>query len=87
MLERAFLAVINTSAAYGSFEGGAVMNGVDDNGHMSNHSGSWSGIEGNGGERSSGGSVAGSLYAGLEHLLAVHAGEAGKRLSTSSSPP
>lgn len=87
MLERAFLAVINTSAAYGGFGSGAAINLVDANGHISNHSDSWSGNDGNGGERSSGGSAAGSLYAGLEHLLAVHAGEAGKRLSTCSGPP
>jgi len=80
MLERAFLAVINTSAAYGGFGGGGGPNLIQGDGERLSNGGS-------GGERSSGGRATESLYVGLEHLLALHASEVGRRLSTSSGPP
>lgn len=78
MLERAFLAVINTSAAFG---GGLGLNGMEGaNGDRS------SGLSGKDGDRSSATSGAESLYAGLENLLSSHSGSAGARWSSSSGP-
>lgn len=78
MLERAFLAVINTSAAFG---GGLRLTGMG--GANEDRS---SGLSGKDGDRSSGTSGAESLYAGLENLLSLHSGSAGARWSTSSGP-
>ncbi len=78
MLERAFLAVLNTSAGSG---GNLGLNGIEGtNGDSS------SGLSGRDGDRSSGTSGTESLYAGLENLLAMHSGSAGARWSTSSGP-
>ncbi|MCJ1459501.1 Proteoglycan-4 [Mycoblastus sanguinarius] len=69
LLERAFLAVLDTSAPLDG-----SMHGT---------------LSGNGRDRSSGVSAAESLYAGLESLLAAHAGgmgAPGARVSTSSGP-
>jgi len=57
MLERAFLAVINTSAAYGGFGGGGGASGIHDGGERLSNGGSSNGNGGSAGERSSGGSV------------------------------
>ena len=81
MLERAFLAVINTSAAFGGSPG---LNGME--GANRDRS---SGLSGKDGDRSSGTSGTSgteSLYAGLENLLALHSGSGGARWSTSSGP-
>lgn len=76
MLERAFLAVLHTSAAFG---GSLGLNGTEGtNGDSS------SGLSG--GDHSSGTSGTESLYAGLENLLALHSGSTTARWSTSSGP-
>ena len=76
MLERAFLAVLNTPAAFG---GSVGLNGMEGtNGDSS------SGFSGKDCDRSSGTSGTESLYAGLENLLAQHKCSAGVRWSTSS---
>ncbi len=87
MLERAFFAVINTSAPYGGFDGGGGPSIIYSGGEGLSNGGSYNGIGGGAGERSSGGSATESLYVGLENLLALHASEVAKRLSTSSEPP
>lgn len=61
MLERAFLAVINTSAAFGGFDGGGEAYGTFGAGDILRN-----GKGGNGGGRSSGESAVESVYAGLE---------------------
>lgn len=81
MLERAFLSVINTSAAYGAFDGGGeTYAAYGDADSLRN------GKAGDAGARNSGASASESLYAGLENLLVSHASEAGKRFSTGSAP-
>lgn len=87
MLERAFFAVINTSAPYGGFDGGGGPSMIYSGGEEMSNGGSSDGIGGGVGKRSSGGSVTESLYVGLENLLALHASEVAKRLSMSSEPP
>ncbi|CAF9908428.1 MAG: hypothetical protein ALECFALPRED_004528 [Alectoria fallacina] len=76
MLERAFLAVINTSAGFGGRLG---LNGLEG----ANGDGS-SGLSGKDGDHFSGTNGTESLYAGLESLLALHSGSVGARWSTSS---
>lgn len=78
MLERAFLAVLNTPAA---FSGSVGLNGME--GASGDSS---SGLSGKDCDRSSGTSGTESLYAGLENLLAQHKCIAGARWSTSSGP-
>ena len=78
MLERAFLAVLNTSASLGGSLGVSAMEGS--NGDSS------SGLSGRNSDHSSRTSGTESLYAGLENLLALHSGSAGARWSTSSGP-
>ena len=78
MLERAFLAVINTSAVFG---GGLGLNGME--GASGDRS---SGMSGRDGDRSSGTSGVESLFAGLENLLASHSGSTGARCSSFSGP-
>ncbi|KAF6219547.1 hypothetical protein HO133_004016 [Letharia lupina] len=78
MLESAFLAVINTSAACGGSRGLNGMEGTNGDSSI--------GLSGKDCDRSSGTSGTGSLYAGLENLLALHSGNAGARWSTSSGP-
>lgn len=78
MLERAFLAVLNTPAAFSSSIG---LNGME--GAFGD---SCSGLTGKDCDRSSGTSEMETLYAGLENLLAQHKCSAGARWSTSSGP-
>lgn len=78
MLERAFLAVLNTPAV---FSGSVGLNGME--GACGD---SCSGLSGQDCDRSSGTSEMESLYAGLENLLAQHKCSAGARWSISSGP-
>lgn len=78
MLERAFLAVLHTSAAYGGSLGLDGMKGI--NGDSSGD------LSGRDGGRSSGMGGTESLYAGLENLLALHSGSGSARWSSSSGP-
>ena len=78
MLERAFLAVLNTSAA---FSDGLGLKGMQDTCEDTS-----SGLSGRYGERFGGTSGLESLYFGLDNLMPLHIGSAGARLSTSSSP-
>lgn len=75
MVERALLAVIDTSACFG---GSAVSSN-----NMCEQDDNRSNICGGGGDRSSGASGAETLYGGLADLLALHASEAGARLNGS----
>ena len=76
MLEKAFLAVLNASAAFGSDEG---LNGIEGTNWDSS-----SGLCGRNDDRSSRTSGTESLYAGLENLLGLHSGGADARWSTLS---
>ena len=78
MLERAFLAVLNSPAV---FSGSVGLNGME--GASGDSS---SGSSGKDCDRSSGTSGTESLYAGLENLLAQYKCSAGARWSTSSGP-
>ena len=78
MLERAFLAVINTSAAFG---GGLGLKGMLDTCEDTS-----SDLSGRYGSRFGGTSGPESLYVGLDNLMPLHSGSAGARLSTSSGP-
>ena len=78
MLERAFLAVLHTSAAYGGSLGLDGMKGI--NGDSSGD------LSGRDGDRSSGMGGTESLYVGLENLLALHSGSGSARWSSSSGP-
>ena len=78
MLERAFLAVLDTSAAFGGSlgrhgrEGTSGNTSIDVSDRDCDHSGGTSGTE--------------SLYVGLENFMAFHSGSAGARGSASSGP-
>ena len=76
MLERAFLAVLNTSTA--------IRDGLGVQGIVGTRVDSSIGSSGRGSDLSSRTSGTGSLYAGLENLLALHSDSAGARWSTSS---
>ena len=78
MLERAFLAVLNTSAAFGD---GLGLRGMQDACEDTS-----SGLSGRYGERFGGRSEPENLYVGLDNLMPLHSGNAGARLSTSSGP-
>ncbi len=78
MLERAFLAVLDTSAAFGG--------SLECNGREGTSGNTSSGVSGRDGNRSSRTSGTESLYAGLENFMALHSGGAGARWSTSSGP-
>lgn len=78
MLERAFLAVLNTSAAVGN---GLGLKGMQDTCEDTS-----SGFSGRYGERFGGMSGLESLYVGPDNLTPLHSGSAGARLSTSSGP-
>lgn len=81
MLERAFVAVLNTSATFDGIHGSLGLNGMETtNGDSS------SGLSGRDGDQSSGTSVTGTLYAGLENLLALHSPSVTARWSTASGP-
>lgn len=88
-LQKAFLAVINASPGFDNIEDvdGAQTDfgeyGVEEAGGRLGSNGMVNGGNGRNGDRLS---ETGSLYAGLENLLAVHASEAGQRLSTASGP-
>ncbi|CAF9919474.1 hypothetical protein IMSHALPRED_004632 [Imshaugia aleurites] len=76
MLERAFLAVLNTSAAFGGSLGLNGMRGTNGDSSVDLSNGD--------NDRSSATSGTESLYAGLESLLALHSGSSNARWSTSS---
>ena len=78
MLERAFLAVLNTSAAFGD---GLGLKGMQDTCEDTSN-----GLSGRYGERFGGTSGPENLYVGLDNLMPLHSGSAGARLSTSSGP-
>ena len=78
MLERAFLAVLNTSAAFGD---GLGLEGMQDTCEDTS-----SGLSGRYGERFGGTSGPENLYVGPDNLMPLHSGSAGARLSTSSGP-
>ena len=78
MLERAFLAVLETSATFGGSPGWNGMEGAC--GDTS------SGCSGRDGGRFGRASGTESLYVALKNLMAMHNGSAGARSSTSSGP-
>ena len=78
MLERAFLAILNTSAAFGD---GLRLKGMQDICEDTS-----SGLSGRYGERFGGTSGPENLYVGLDNRMPLHNGSAGARLSTSSGP-
>ena len=78
MLERAFLAVLDTSAAFGGSQGR--------NGREGTSRDTSSGVSDRDGDHSCGTSGTESLYVGLEDFMALHSGSAGARWSTSSGP-
>ena len=78
MLERAFLAVLNTSAA---FDDGLGQKGMQDTCEDTS-----SGLYGRYGQRFGGTRGPDNLYVGLDNLMPLHNGSAGPRLSTSSGP-
>ena len=78
MLERAFLAVLDTSATFGGSPGRNGMEGAC--GDTS------SGCSGRDGDRFARASGTESLYVALKNLMAMHNGSAGARSSTSSGP-
>ena len=78
MLERAFLAVLNTSAA---FSDGLGLKGIKDTCENTSN-----GLSDRYGERFGGMSGPESLYVERDNLVPLHRGSAGARLSTSSSP-
>ena len=78
MLERAFLAVLNTSAV---FSDGLGLKGMQDT--CEDTAG---GLSGRYGERFGGTSGPENLYVGPDNLMPLHSGSAGARLSTSSGP-
>ena len=78
MLVRAFLAVLNTSAAFGD---GLGLKGMQDTCEDTS-----SGLSGKYGERLGGTSGPENLYVGPDNLTPLHSGSAGARMSTSSGP-
>ena len=78
MLERAFLAVLDTSAAFGGSPGRNEREVTSGN--------TSSGVSDRDGDHSCGTSGTESLYVGLENFMALHSGSADARWSTSSGP-
>ena len=78
LLERAFLAVLDTSAAFGGSPG---WNGTE--GACGDTSSGWSGRDG---DRFGKASETESLYVALKNLMAMRSASAGARSSTSSGP-
>ena len=78
MLERAFLAVLDTSAAFGGSPGRNEREGTSGN--------TSSGVSDRDGYHSGGSSGTESLYVGLENFMALHSGSADARWSTSNGP-
>ena len=78
MLERAFLAVLNTSAAFGD--------GLGLKGMQYTCEDTSSGLSGRHDECFGGTSGPENLYVGLDNLMPLHSGSAGARPSTSSGP-
>ena len=78
MLERAFLAVLDTSAAFDSSLGQNGMEGACGN--------TSSDLSDRDGDQLGGTSGTGTLNAGLEKLLALHSGSVSSRWSTSNGP-
>ena len=78
MLERAFLAVLDTSAAFGGSLGRNGMEGAGGD--------TASSLAGRNGDRFSGTSDTESLNVGLENLMALHGRDISARWSTSSDP-